>query len=73
MKTTKKGRPRVGMPLSIALTDEHWRWLNIVNKDTGATKAALIRALIDQAIARDKSETKRGRKKHELANNNCGR
>lgn len=60
-KTAKKktGRPRVGQPLSITLTQEQLAWIESqVSKFPGYSRTSFIRAVIHGAMIADRKAGK---------------
>lgn len=49
----KRGRPKIGAPISITLTDEQRAWLE-KNIPPGSTLTAFVRAIIQGAIDHEK-------------------
>lgn len=54
MKNNKRGRRRIGQPISITLTDEQRAWVQAQVKP-GETKMVVIRNLIQREIEADKA------------------
>lgn len=57
-KKKKVGRPRIGQPISVTLTDEQKAWVD-AQIPPGGARTEVIRDLVEQAIADDRRPRKR--------------